>query len=190
MTIRSLALVTALSAQRLFSADPTLRGVNAHEWGTFTTVADENGKPVRWIASLSNDLPCFVERAGSFGQKNSFPSLVRMETPVIFMQAAHAEFVDLDDAESGAMDRKATNEQTTDRERADRDRSDGERANGKGADTLRLDRLRADRLCADRFRTDNCRRRPRQAFSQGLRHRASWMRDGADVHPCGRAGPR
>ena len=95
MTIRSLALVTALSARHLFSADPTLRGVTAHEWGTFTTVADENGKPVNWIASLSNDLPCFVERGGAFGQKNSFPSLVRMETPVIYFYAPNPATVNV-----------------------------------------------------------------------------------------------
>ena len=34
-----------------------------HEWGTFTSVAGENGQAVDWLPlSGPSDLPCFVER--------------------------------------------------------------------------------------------------------------------------------
>ena len=35
--------------------------VVAHEWGTFTTVADEQGNPTEWLPlSGQSDLPCLV----------------------------------------------------------------------------------------------------------------------------------
>ena len=39
--------------------------LTVHEWGTFTSVAGEDGDPVSW-APLSgpSDLPCFVHRLG------------------------------------------------------------------------------------------------------------------------------
>jgi hypothetical protein len=59
-------------------------GLVVHEWGTFTSVADERGLPVTW-APLSGveDLPCFVSRLDLKNYK-SFEGLVRMETPVLF----------------------------------------------------------------------------------------------------------
>ena len=60
----------------------------AHEWGTFTSVAGENGDPVSW-APLSgpSDLPCFVHRLGGRNIKVA-ASAVRMETPVLYFYAA------------------------------------------------------------------------------------------------------
>lgn len=59
-------------------------GLAVHEWGTFTSVADERGLPVQW-APLSGveDLPCFVSRLDLQNYK-AFAGLVRMETPVLF----------------------------------------------------------------------------------------------------------
>jgi hypothetical protein len=59
-------------------------GLVVHEWGTFTSVADERGLPVTW-APLSGveDLPCFVSRLDLQNYK-TFAGLVRMETPVLF----------------------------------------------------------------------------------------------------------
>lgn len=63
-------------------------GLVAHEWGTFTSVAGEDGKPVPW-ASLagSADLPCFVAHLGPAGEKY-VPGLVRMETPVLYFYSS------------------------------------------------------------------------------------------------------
>jgi len=49
----------------------------AHEWGTFTSVAGENGDPVSW-APLSgpSDLPCFVHRLG--GRNIHFSCMPRL----------------------------------------------------------------------------------------------------------------
>jgi hypothetical protein len=59
--------------------------VIVHEWGTFTSVAGEDGAPVSW-ASLSapSDLPCFVYRLNALCVKCGAASLVRMETPVVY----------------------------------------------------------------------------------------------------------
>lgn len=56
-----------------------------HEWGTFTSIADENGRPVRW-APLSGpgDLPCFVASLGNPDFKLRMFGTVRMETPVLY----------------------------------------------------------------------------------------------------------
>ena len=55
-----------------------------HEWGTFTSIAGEDGTAVDWNPqSDPADLPCFVERL-RFGLKASLGGTVRMETPVIY----------------------------------------------------------------------------------------------------------
>ncbi len=57
----------------------------AHEWGTFTSVANENGEPVRWASWIgSTDLPCFVERLDGRDWKPFLSGFVRMETPVVY----------------------------------------------------------------------------------------------------------
>jgi len=61
----------------------------AHEWGTFTSVADETGNPVEWAPWLGpSDLPCFVERLDGRNWKVLLHSFVRMETPVLYFYAA------------------------------------------------------------------------------------------------------
>jgi hypothetical protein len=55
-----------------------------HEWGTFTSVAGENGQSLDWLPlSGPSDLPCFVERLGQGNFKSAY-GLVRMETPVLY----------------------------------------------------------------------------------------------------------
>src|SRR5258708_27396175 len=81
--------LAVLSATSLIAADAILANqpFTAHEWGTFTSVAGEDGKAVEW-APLNGpaDLPCFVARGGSPNPKLS-PGLVRMETPVLHFYA-------------------------------------------------------------------------------------------------------
>jgi hypothetical protein len=63
MWLLKTALVVSLVA-RAFGSDivPANDGLVAHEWGTFTSVAGEDGSAVQW-APLSGtpDLPSFVK---------------------------------------------------------------------------------------------------------------------------------
>jgi hypothetical protein len=68
------------------------------------------------------------------------------------VQAADAEFVDLDDAEARASYRETVNEQPAEGERADCDRSDRESSYCEAADALGFGRLGTDRLSANRCR--------------------------------------
>jgi hypothetical protein len=65
-----------------------------HEWGTFTSIAGENGDAVEWLPlDAPSDLPCFVER---FGQtKTSIAARVRMETPVLYFYSPRETTVDV-----------------------------------------------------------------------------------------------
>jgi hypothetical protein len=55
-----------------------------HEWGTFTSVAGENGQAVDWLPlSRSSDLPCFVEHLDQRNLKSAY-GVGRMETPVLY----------------------------------------------------------------------------------------------------------
>jgi len=69
-------------------------GLVVHEWGTFTSIAGENGQAVEWRPlDASSDLPCFVERFGT--PKGSIAARVRMETPVLYFYAPRAMTVDV-----------------------------------------------------------------------------------------------
>ena len=66
-----------------------------HEWGTFTSVAGEDGKPIEWrpLAGPS-DLPSFVYSSTKPGlrslqaqSKGEIRGTVRMETPVVYFYA-------------------------------------------------------------------------------------------------------
>jgi hypothetical protein len=74
--------------------DPT--GLIAHEWGTFTSIADEDGQPVLWAPFAGPvDLPCFVKNV-RYDLKGWLQGRVRMETPVIYFYAAKETTVDVD----------------------------------------------------------------------------------------------
>jgi hypothetical protein len=71
------------------------KGLVVHEWGTFTTVAGQDGVPVEWDARKGpKDLPSFVYTAESLAQERGDRTykvygkgdfhLVRMETPVLY----------------------------------------------------------------------------------------------------------
>ena len=95
--------VLLLLAAPIFGSDGTPSepaGVRVHEWGTFTSVAGENGAPEAWTPLAEpSDLPCFVYHlaqkcikcAPGFEPK-SLPtvptSTVRMETPVLYFYSA------------------------------------------------------------------------------------------------------
>jgi hypothetical protein len=53
--------------------------VTVHEWGTFTSIAGDNGEAVAWRTyGGPSDLPCFANTAGVF--KGGLFGTVRMET--------------------------------------------------------------------------------------------------------------
>jgi hypothetical protein len=59
--------------------------LTVHEWGTFTSVAGEDGAPISWVSlAAPSDLPCFVYRLDALCVKCSAIRTVRMETPVLY----------------------------------------------------------------------------------------------------------
>ncbi len=72
--------------------------LRVHEWGTFTSKAGPDGKPIAW-APLNgpSDLPCFVTILNPTSIKLSRPGIgaikatVRMETPVLYFYSSHEQ---------------------------------------------------------------------------------------------------
>lgn len=61
-----------------------------HEWGTFTSVAGENGSAIDWDSlGCPGDLPKFVNDFGFRGFKWRLAGTVRMETPVMYFYSPH-----------------------------------------------------------------------------------------------------
>jgi hypothetical protein len=74
--------VVALTAHTTIRTDPA--SLTVHEWGTFTSIAGEDGNAVDWsLQQGPSDLPCFVDRL-PFRTKGWAPGTVRMETPVLY----------------------------------------------------------------------------------------------------------
>lgn len=64
-------------------------GLTVHEWGTFTSVAGEDGSAVDWDAlGCKDDLPGFVNDFGYRGFKWRLQGTVRMETPVMYFYSS------------------------------------------------------------------------------------------------------
>lgn len=83
-----LLFASALFASGAVTSDHDVAGLTVHEWGTFTAVAGEDGRPVQWFAlSGPADLPCFVKRATGIPDKSRLWATVRMETPVLYFYA-------------------------------------------------------------------------------------------------------
>jgi len=80
------AVLIAVDAHSLSPSDLTV-----HEWGTFTSVAGEDGAAVEWDAlGCKNDLPGFVNDYGYRGFKWRLQGTVRMETPVLYFYSSRA----------------------------------------------------------------------------------------------------
>src|ERR1051325_9791746 len=96
ITAAAIATRTGESASRAQS-----RQLVVHEWGTFTTVAGEDGRAIDWLPlGGPTDLPCFVEHfdhrplvkvfgseapvAGFAAGPAALRAKVRMETPVLY----------------------------------------------------------------------------------------------------------
>jgi hypothetical protein len=88
IAVRSLVLSVSLTTLA-FSGPParqdsTNPSLTAHEWGTFTSIADRSGKAVRWLPLNGSDLPQFVEHFRTAEFKVGLSGTVRMETPVLY----------------------------------------------------------------------------------------------------------
>jgi hypothetical protein len=90
-----LASCFALSSGLLGTdARPVSSSLTAHEWGTFTSIAGDNGQAVDWSPLTgSTDLPSFVEHFRNAGFKLGLRGTVRMETPVLYFYDSQEETV-------------------------------------------------------------------------------------------------
>src|SRR5713226_3666463 len=90
-----LACCFAISSQSLGKdAGPVYSGLMAHEWGTFTSIAGNEGQAVEWSPLTgSTDLPAFIEHFRDPGFKLGLRGTVRMETPVLYFYSAKEETV-------------------------------------------------------------------------------------------------
>jgi hypothetical protein len=92
----ALAWITvAVSAADVSTAKSGNAYLITHEWGTFTSVAGEDGYSVNWAPLYgAPDLPCFVARLGSGTPvKWALSGLVRMETPVLYFYSDRPQTV-------------------------------------------------------------------------------------------------
>jgi len=73
---------------------PVNASLTAHEWGTFTSIAGNDGEAVEWSPLTgSTDLPEFVEHFRDAGFKLGLRGTVRMETPVLYFYSSKEETV-------------------------------------------------------------------------------------------------
>src|SRR5216684_729377 len=73
---------------------PVYSSLTVHEWGTFTSIAGDDGQAVEWSPlTASTDLPAFVEHFRNPGFKLGLRGTVRMETPVIYFYDSREETV-------------------------------------------------------------------------------------------------
>lgn len=78
------------------ASDPACSGcdVTVHEWGTFTSIAADDGSAVDWLPlDGPQDVPCFVDRY-RFNIKGWLSGTVRMETPVLYFYSREPTRVD------------------------------------------------------------------------------------------------
>ena len=115
-TLPVLVLLTAtfLATGAMFAGSMRAPEVVVHEWGTFTTVAGEDGQAINWLPlGGPTDLPCFVEHyknrlvkfVGNAEQegpidyavaRSALIGTVRMETPVLYFYSPEDAVVSVD----------------------------------------------------------------------------------------------
>ncbi len=88
----ALILAVATAAVALYLASSVAAGqqrlspdLTAHEWGTFTSVAGNDGRAIVWSPFYDpSDLPGFVEHTDIANLKVGLRGTIRMETPVLY----------------------------------------------------------------------------------------------------------
>jgi hypothetical protein len=102
-TLISIGIITSQLVCWAGSSAPS-GDYTAHEWGTFTSVQGADGKLLMWDPLASSKLPQFVyDRRKPSGHmrlaystgKDSYVSLQRMETPVIYFYSDRPQNVDV-----------------------------------------------------------------------------------------------
>src|SRR5215469_1673797 len=72
----------------------TSEGFTAHEWGTFTSIAGDDGQAVEWLPQTgSTDLPEFIGHLQDASLKAGLRGTVRMETPVLYFYSSQPSTV-------------------------------------------------------------------------------------------------
>jgi hypothetical protein len=85
----SFAVAVALCAGVGATATKQDAELIAHEWGTFTSIAGNEGTAVSWYPwAVPTDLPHFVEEFRARNFKLSLRGTIRMETPVLYFYSA------------------------------------------------------------------------------------------------------
>src|SRR2546426_7164447 len=83
------ALLLLLTATVVLPRAADRADLTVHEWGTFTSIAGEDGLAVPWRTyGGRQDLPCFVNTYGFGGLKSNLSGTVRMETPVLYFYSS------------------------------------------------------------------------------------------------------
>ena len=79
-------LALGMFAYSSSAASPADGGdLTAHEWGTFTSIAGDDGQAIEWRPQTgSTDLPAFVEHLEGADFKGGLRGTIRMETPVLY----------------------------------------------------------------------------------------------------------
>jgi hypothetical protein len=81
-------VLSLFAVSMLTEGQENRRPLIVHEWGTFTSIAGDDGSAVEWLPMDGPaDLPCFVKRSG-FAFKANLPGTIRMETPVVYFYAS------------------------------------------------------------------------------------------------------
>jgi len=98
-TVLSATVMAGLAAVVLpHTLSATDSNLTVHEWGTFTSVAGQDGQAVEWRPLTGpSDLPCFVTtlnpnsiKVNAQGGIPGMKALVRMETPVLYFYSPAA----------------------------------------------------------------------------------------------------
>jgi hypothetical protein len=89
--IRTLAMAAMAAVVSGSATLPPQAGLVAHEWGTFTSIADREGNPMPWRATSGPvPLPCFVHQSQLVPKFEAAATTVRMETPVVYFYSPTA----------------------------------------------------------------------------------------------------
>jgi hypothetical protein len=89
-----LSCFTVSSGLPARNVEPVYAGLTVHEWGTFTSIAGQDGQAVEWSPLTgSTDLPGFVEHFRTPQFKLGLRGTVRMETPVLYFYDSREESV-------------------------------------------------------------------------------------------------
>ena len=84
VVVLAFGTLAAVNIPAAIDVVPVSKNLTVHEWGTFTSVAGNEGQAVEWLpVDRQSDLPCFVNHSPA-GLEDYLAGTVRMETPVLY----------------------------------------------------------------------------------------------------------